>query len=46
VEVTDSYVGLSAKGNEFVDLLTEARYAEKMANWKEWIGGYLAGLAK
>jgi hypothetical protein len=46
VEVTDSYVGLSVKGNEFVDQLTEAKYADKMANWKEWIGGYLAGIAK
>ena len=46
VEVTDSYVGLSAKGNDFVDHLTEANYQAKMANWKEWIGGYLAGVEK
>lgn len=46
VEVTDSYVGLSAQGNDFIDQLTEANYAAKMANWKEWIGGYLLNLAK
>jgi hypothetical protein len=46
VEVTDSYVGLSAHGNEFVERLTEASYAAKMATWKEGIGGYLAGTTK
>jgi hypothetical protein len=46
VEVTDSYVGLSAHGNEFVERLTEASYAAKMETWKEGIGGYLAGTAK
>ncbi|MBZ5629663.1 MAG: SRPBCC family protein [Acidobacteriia bacterium] len=46
VMVTDSYVGLSAKGNEFVDQLTEANYAAKMAQWKESIGGHLAAVAK
>ncbi len=43
VEVTDSYVGLSPEGNEFVHQLTEGNYAIKMANWKEWIGAYLSG---
>ena len=46
VEVTDSYVGLSAQGNEFVEHLTEHSYASKMATWKEGIDGYLAGIAK
>ncbi|MBZ5567832.1 MAG: SRPBCC family protein [Acidobacteriia bacterium] len=46
VTVTDSYVGLSAQGNSFVEGLTESAYATKMAHWKESIGGYLAGVAK
>ena len=45
VEVIDSYVGLSEHGNEFVERLTEASYAAKMAQWKEAIGGYLSGSA-
>ncbi len=43
VEVTDSYIGLSEQGNGFVERLTEAAYAAKMAHWKQAIGGYLAG---
>ncbi len=46
VDVTDSYIGLSAQGNEFVERLTEETYAAKMAHWKEAIGGYLAGANK
>jgi hypothetical protein len=46
VDVTDSYVALSPQGNAFIDQLTEAEYAKKMANWKERIGRYLASLAK
>ena len=46
VAVTDSYVALSEQGNAFIDHLTEPEYANKMANWKERIGGYLAGIAK
>jgi hypothetical protein len=46
VAVTDSYVGLSAQGNSFVEGLTESAYAAKMAHWREAIGEYLAGAAK
>lgn len=42
VEVTDSYVGLSQQGNEFIEALSEAAYEKKMVAWKEAIGGYLA----
>ncbi len=41
-DVSDSYIGLSAQGNEVIGRLSEANYAKKMAHWKEAIGGYLA----
>jgi hypothetical protein len=41
-EVTDSYIGLSRQGNEFIENLSEAAYEKKMAEWKEAIGAYLA----
>jgi hypothetical protein len=46
VDVIDSYVGLTSHGNGFIDHLTEAEYAKKMAQWKENIDRYLASLAK
>jgi len=45
VEVTDSYVGLSPQGNQFIEQLTEAAYKQKMAGWQERIGDHLSGAA-
>ncbi len=45
VEVTDSYIGLSQQGNEFIESLNEAAYEKKMENWKRAIDGYLASIA-
>lgn len=41
VTVTDTYIGLSEHGNEYVRSLTEAEYAKKMKGWEEPIAQYL-----
>lgn len=41
VVVTDTYVGLSEHGNEFIRSLDEAAYARKMKGWEEPISRYL-----
>ncbi len=41
VVVTDTYIGLSEHGNEFVRSLDEAAYQEKMKGWEEPISRYL-----
>ena len=42
VEVTDTFIGLSDHGNEFVRSLDEKAYSEKMAHWHQAIARYLA----
>ena len=41
VVVTDTYIGLSEHGNQFVRSLDEAAYARKMKGWEEPISRYL-----
>ena len=41
VAVTDTYIGLSEHGNQFVRTIDEASYARKMKSWEEPISRYL-----
>ena len=41
VTVTDTYIGLSEHGNQFVRSLDEASYERKMKGWEEPISRYL-----
>ncbi len=41
VVVTDTYIGLSEHGNQFIRSLDEASYARKMKGWEEPISRYL-----
>ncbi len=41
VMVTDTYIGLSEHGNEFIRSFDEAAYARKMKGWEEPISRYL-----
>ncbi len=42
VTVTDTYLGLSEHGNEYLRTMTEAAYAQKMKGWEKAINGYLS----
>jgi len=43
-EVSTSYgfIGLTAEGNDAIEAMTDASYAEKMKRWQQWISHYLA----
>ena len=47
-EVSTSYgfVGLTGEGNDAIEAMTDASYAEKMKRWERWINQYLAWQVK